>query len=108
MLSDGRVGALQGGVKCIKQRKNGVLFNNQRMWWGWGRGGGKATAAADYLTMGEFGGWGGQMEEGGWELDTCGGVGIFCKNGVDHLLQSQTMELRRALQPSPKMLMVYR
>lgn len=69
---------------------------------GCGGGGdrGKATAAADYLTMGEFWGWGGG-------LDTCGGVVIFCKNGADHLLQSQTMELRRALQRSPKMLMVY-
>lgn len=75
------------------------------MWWGWGCGGGKATAAADYLTMGELKGWGGDW---GQELDTCGGVGRFSKNGVDHLLQSQTMELRRGLQPSPKMLMVYR
>lgn len=24
----------RGGVKWIKQRKNGVLFDNQRMWWG--------------------------------------------------------------------------
>lgn len=49
----------RGGVKWIKQRKNGVLFDKQRMWWGWGCGGGKATAAADYLTMGELKGWGG-------------------------------------------------
>lgn len=71
---------------------------------GCGGGRGKATAAADYLTMGESreGGL------GGWEFDTCGGVGRFCKNGVDHLLQSQTMELRWGLQPSPKMLMLYR
>lgn len=49
----------RGGVKWIKQRKNGVLFDNQRMLWGLGCGGGKATAAADYLTMGELKGWGG-------------------------------------------------
>ena len=53
------------------------------------------------------------VEVGEWEPDTCGGVhseggGDPARKGGDHLLQSQAMETRGSLQPSPKMLMAYR
>lgn len=63
----------------------------------------RRRGADDYLKMGVV---------GEWEPDTCGGSaqggGGACKKWGDHLLQSQAMETRQSLQPSPKMLMVYR
>lgn len=66
---------LRGGVKWIKQRKNGILSNNQRMWWGWV--GGKATAAADNLMMGKLG------EGGDWkDLTPVGEWGYSARMGL--------------------------